>query len=124
MQIGAGNVDEGTVKQRFTGVVEHQFVERFAAFPVAAKERVRANARCGERLLKIETSQDLGDVGAENDSGADAREVGCLFIYRDGESCALQQSGDGETGKAPPPKNGEALLCVPFPPPPTSRGPR
>src|SRR3979411_948558 len=94
MQIGTVDVDEGAAEARLAGFVELQPVERLAAVPGATHEGIRADAGGGEGLLKIETPQHLGDIGAENDAGTDARETRGLFIHSDAKASTLQQSSD------------------------------
>src|SRR5260370_9790403 len=100
MQIGTVDVDEGTAEARLAGFVELQPVERLAAVPGAADEGIGLYAGRREALLEIETPQHLGDIGAENDAGADAREARRRLIHRDAKARALQQSCDRQAGQS------------------------
>jgi len=80
--------------------VERQSVEGFTAVPGAADEGIGLYAGRREALLEIETPQHLGDIGAENDAGADAREARRLLIHRDGKARALQQSRGRQAGQS------------------------
>jgi hypothetical protein len=100
VQVGAVDIDERPAEARFASLVERQSVKCFTAVPGAADEGIGPNAGGGESLLQLETAQHLGDIGAENDAGANARETRRLLVHRDGKARALQQPGDREAGEA------------------------
>ena len=94
------NIDERTIETRFACRVEHQLVQYLAGIPGTTEKCIGANARCRQSAIEVEPAQNLRDVGAQDNAGADAREIRALFIDRDREAGALQQPGGRETGKA------------------------
>ena len=100
VKVGTVNIDERTIETRFACRVEHQLVQYLAGIPGTTEKCIGANARCRQSAIEAEPAQNLRDVGAQDNAGADAREIRALFIDRDREAGALQQPRGRETGKA------------------------
>ena len=101
MQVAAVDVHVGTAKAAFALRVEDDLVHRLARVPGAADVAIRLDAGRDEAVLEAEPAQHLGDVGRENDAGADPREGRRLLVDLHCKTGALQKAGGrqaAETG--------------------------
>src|SRR5882757_11495552 len=96
MQVGAVDVDEGSVETGLDLPIKAQLIGRFARIPGAAHEGIRAYAGIDQAAFQLQSTQDFRGVGAKDNAGADPREDRRLFVDRDRKSRALKQAGDRE----------------------------
>ncbi len=100
MQVAAVDVGIGSAKSRLARGVELDLVQRLAGVPGPADIAVRLDSGVDDHLFKAEAAQHLGDIGAQNDSGADAGEGRRLLVDGDREAGALQEACDRHPAEA------------------------
>ena len=74
MQVGAVDIDEGSVEAGVHLGIEAQLVGRFARVPGTADEGIGAYPGFGQPAFQLKPAQNLRGIGAEDDAGADTRE--------------------------------------------------
>ena len=102
MQVAAVNVGICSAKSGLARGIELDLVHRLAGVPGAADIGVCLDPLFDNHLFNAETAQHLHDVGAQNDSGADAGKSRGLLVNGDGEAGALQEAGDRHATEARP----------------------